>query len=119
MARKARFHLPGIPQHLIQRGNNREPCFYAEADYARYLTELAEAADRNTCCIHAYVLMTNHVHGLGAAARRLGLGAIGAYRPHRIRSRRFFFSHTSASPSSRPASAIQLSTEASSMSSPM
>lgn len=45
MARKARFTLPGIPQHLIQRDNNREPCFYAEADYARNLTDLGQAAD--------------------------------------------------------------------------
>ncbi len=33
MARKPRFNLPGVPQHVIQRGNNREPCFFAEADY--------------------------------------------------------------------------------------
>lgn len=64
MARKARFNLPGIPQHVIQCGNNREPCFYAEADYDRYLVDLSEAANHNACRIHAYVLMTNHVHVL-------------------------------------------------------
>jgi putative transposase len=62
MSRKSRFHLPGIPQHVIQRGNNREPCFYAADDYQRYLVDLKEAADKNRCHIHAYVLMTNHVH---------------------------------------------------------
>ena len=62
MARKPRFVLPGIPQHVIQRGNNREPCFYAEADYSRYLCDLQEAAEKNNAAIHAYVLMTNHVH---------------------------------------------------------
>ncbi len=40
MARKARFNLPGAPQHIIQCGNNREPCFYAGSDYHRYLGDL-------------------------------------------------------------------------------
>lgn len=62
MARKARFNLPGVPQHIVQRGNNREPCFFAEGDYQRYLHDLHEAAKRNNVAIHAYVLMTNHVH---------------------------------------------------------
>lgn len=62
MPRKPRFQLPGLPQHIIQRGNNREPCFYAEADYSRYLENLKEALARNQCALHAYVLMTNHVH---------------------------------------------------------
>jgi putative transposase len=64
MSRKPRFILPGIPQHVIQRGNNREPCFYAEQDYWRYLDDLKEAATHNQAAIHAYVLMTNHVHRL-------------------------------------------------------
>jgi putative transposase len=62
MPRKPRFQLPGIPQHIIQRGNNREPCFYAEPDYQRYLEALGDALQRNRCELHAYVLMTNHVH---------------------------------------------------------
>ena len=62
MSRKPRFLLPGIPQHVIQRGHNREPCFYAQADYHRYQKNLHEAADKNQASIHAYVLMTNHVH---------------------------------------------------------
>jgi putative transposase len=73
MARKARFNLPGIPQHLIQRGNNREPCFFAESDYQRYLADLSEAADRNACRIHAYALMTNHVHVLVTPMSEHGL----------------------------------------------
>jgi len=39
MPRKPRFTIPGLPQHVIQRGNNREPCFFAEEDYSRYLGE--------------------------------------------------------------------------------
>ena len=62
MARKPRFIIPGVPQHVIQRGNNREPCFFAEADYARHLDDLHVAAEKNKAAIHAYVLMTNHVH---------------------------------------------------------
>ena len=62
MPRKPRFNLVGVPQHVIQRGNNREPCFYAEEDYLRYLDDLEKSAKKNDCRIHAYVLMTNHVH---------------------------------------------------------
>ena len=62
MPRKPRFNLPGIPQHVIQRGNNREPCFYSEQDYLRYLDDLRSSASKYSCQIHAYVLMTNHVH---------------------------------------------------------
>ena len=60
MPRKPRFNLIGMPQHVIQRGNNREPCFYAEEDYRRYLGDLHTSAEKFQCRIHAYVLMTNH-----------------------------------------------------------
>ncbi|MCZ6801570.1 MAG: transposase [Nitrospirae bacterium] len=62
MARLPRFFVPGYPLHVIQRGNNREAVFSADADYSRYLEWLTEAANRHGCAIHAYVLMTNHVH---------------------------------------------------------
>lgn len=62
MARMARLYLAGCPQHLIQRGNNRMPCFRVEADYQFYLEHLEKAAKRHGVAIHAYVLMTNHVH---------------------------------------------------------
>jgi REP-associated tyrosine transposase len=62
MPRKVRFNLIGIPQHIIQRGNNREACFYNQDDYEQYLHGLQIAADKFNCKIHAYVLMTNHVH---------------------------------------------------------
>jgi len=60
--RRARLSLPGIPWHIIQRGNNRSVCFYAEEDYRLYLHHLQELAPRFGCAVHAYVLMTNHVH---------------------------------------------------------
>lgn len=62
MPRRARVSVPGIPWHIIQRGNNRSPCFYADKDYHKYLDTLGEQAKKFRCDIHAYVLMTNHVH---------------------------------------------------------
>jgi putative transposase len=72
--RKPRFSLPGVPQHVIQRGNNREPCFLAEQDYRRYLEDLAATAQKSSCRIHAYVLMTNHVHLLVTPMQESGIG---------------------------------------------
>ena len=62
MPRRARLTLPGVPLHLIQRGNSRTACFYADEDYALYLHHMQELAPRFGCALHAYVLMTNHVH---------------------------------------------------------
>ena len=62
MARKPRFNLIGVPQHVIQRGNNRDVTFFAEQDYQFYLECFYDAASRYHVNIHAYVLMTNHVH---------------------------------------------------------
>lgn len=62
MPRRARLVIPGVPWHIIQRGNNRSACFYTEDDYHRYLDTLGEQADKYCCSVHAYVLMTNHVH---------------------------------------------------------
>ena len=62
MPRRARLCLPNVPLHIIQRGNNRQACFYADEDYRKYLEWLQEYAAKTGCLIHAYVLMTNHVH---------------------------------------------------------
>ena len=62
MPRRPRLAIPSIPWHVIQRGNNRSACFYAEDDYRYYLNTLREQANKYGCAIHAYVLMTNHVH---------------------------------------------------------
>lgn len=62
MARLPRLYLPGCALHVIQRGNNREACFYDEADYKAYLSFLKDAATKYQVAIHAFVLMTNHVH---------------------------------------------------------
>lgn len=62
MPRRPRVTLPGVPLHLIQRGNNRQACFFADDDYRAYLEWLEEYSTECECAIHAYVLMTNHVH---------------------------------------------------------
>ncbi len=62
MPRRPRLNLAEMPLHVIQRGNNRQACFFAEEDYRFYLYWLKKGADKYGCDIHAYVLMTNHVH---------------------------------------------------------
>jgi len=62
LARLPRLDLPGVAQHVVQRGNDRQPCFGDTADYLKYRIDLCEAALRHRCVVHAYVLMTNHVH---------------------------------------------------------
>jgi putative transposase len=62
VARLPRFFIKGQPQHIIQRGNNRDLLFADTSDYRFYLDCLTEAAKRHGAAIHAYCLMTNHVH---------------------------------------------------------
>ncbi|PWF45112.1 transposase [Massilia glaciei] len=66
MARRARLVLADVPLHIIQRGNNRHRCFAVDSDYLVYLDLLATCASESGCAIHAYVLMTNHVHLLAS-----------------------------------------------------
>lgn len=68
MARLPRYVIPGQPQHIIQRGNNRQPIFADESDYTFFRDTLVEAAGRHGLAIHAYVWMTNHVHLLATPA---------------------------------------------------
>ncbi|HEU5177718.1 MAG TPA: transposase [Burkholderiales bacterium] len=62
MPRAARSVIVDCPLHIVQRGINRGPCFFGDADYATYLRYLAVFSARFGCSIHAYCLMTNHVH---------------------------------------------------------
>ncbi|NYT58707.1 transposase [Alcaligenaceae bacterium] len=62
MARLPRYVIPGQPQHIIQRGNNRQPIFASVADYQFFRDALVDAAHKHGLAIHAYVWMTNHVH---------------------------------------------------------
>lgn len=74
MARLPRLDLTGIPQHIVQRGNNRLPCFLDDEDRARYRHVLGDALRATGCALHAYVLMDNHVHLLATPTEA---GAIG------------------------------------------
>ena len=62
MPRKPRMYKPGMPCHVIQRGNNREASFFSDQDYQFYLECLYDASQKYGVLVHAYVLMTNHVH---------------------------------------------------------
>ena len=73
MARLGRYFIEGQALHVIQRGNNRKAVFFTDEDRVRYREWLTEAAGENGLKVHAYVLMTNHVHLLvtPAAAKSL------------------------------------------------
>lgn len=70
MSRPPRIQLDGVPLHLVQRGHNRAACFFDDDDYEFYLHCLGRALDEQECALHAYVLMTNHVHMLLTPTRR-------------------------------------------------
>ncbi len=76
MARLPRLDLPNMPQHIIPRGNNKEPCFFEEQDYKVYLSKLNEFAKLNQVSVHAFVLMTNHVHLLVTASHEGGVSKL-------------------------------------------
>ncbi|MEO8847988.1 MAG: transposase [Casimicrobiaceae bacterium] len=62
MPRQLRLDLANIPQHVVQRGHDRQPCFFTHADRARHLQDLREIALHEGCNVHTCMLMTNHVH---------------------------------------------------------
>ena len=64
MPRKPRFYLPGVPVHIVHRGQSRDPVFFESQDYATYAYWVGEAAKRYDVRVHAFVLMTNHIHFL-------------------------------------------------------
>lgn len=74
MARQPRIDLADTAQHLIQRGNNRQACFFTDNDRRFYLEWLQQAAEKYGGSVHAYVLMANHVHLLATGAERGALG---------------------------------------------
>jgi len=57
MARLPRVSPPGMPQHIIQRGNNRQVCFADSADFAAYADWLYEASQKYQVAVHAWVFM--------------------------------------------------------------
>lgn len=73
MPRRPRILLDGVPLHVVQRGHNRGPCFFAEENYRAYLHWLAHGLKAHGIALHAYVLMTNHVHLLVTPERAIEL----------------------------------------------
>ncbi len=76
MARLPRFVIPGQPQHVIQRGNNRDVIFVRDEDYHFYLEKLNDACKKYDCDVHAYILMTNHVHLLITPHTKNGISKV-------------------------------------------
>ncbi len=64
MPRRKRTYLPGYPYHIVQRGNNREACFFESENFQFYLELWKECCKRYGVGVHAYCLMTNHIHFL-------------------------------------------------------
>lgn len=62
MARRRRYGPKSVSQHVIQRGNNRQMCFVSDSDYMAYIHWLKQYSAKFSVAIHAWVLMTNHVH---------------------------------------------------------
>lgn len=95
MARLPRIDLAGIPQHVVQRGNNRLPCFLDHRDRWEYLSLLREALQATGCRLHAYVLMENHTHllmtppeagAVGQLMQRLGRRYVARFNTHHGRT---------------------------------
>ena len=76
MPRRHRLVLPGMPLHVIQRGHDRQPCFFVEDDYLNFLDWLQQQARATRSKVHAYVLMTNHVHLLLSVADAKSLACL-------------------------------------------
>jgi putative transposase len=83
MPRRARVSVPDVPMHIVQRGHNREASFFSDEDRLYYLEQLQRLLPEHGCALHAYVLMTNHVHLLltpetetsaGLLMKHLGIG---------------------------------------------
>ena len=79
MPRRPRLAPIGVPQHIVQRGNNRQVCFTSDNDIAAYAGWLDEAARKYEVSIHAWVFMTNHVHLLATPNREAALSAMMQY----------------------------------------
>ena len=76
MPRKPRMYLADIPAHVVQRGNNRDACFYSDDDYLFYIEVLGQGLRRYKVKLHAYCLMTNHVHLLMTPVDETGISRV-------------------------------------------
>jgi putative transposase len=88
MARQPRLVVPGLPIHIVQRGNNRTTCFKGKEDFLVYLALLRELVPEYKCSLHAYCLMPDHVHLLLTPSTERGCG--GLMRDSSFRYSQFF-----------------------------
>jgi len=78
MPRRARIVVPGIPHHVIQRGNNRQDVFFVDGDRRAYLQFLREQAEKHELAVLGYCLMDNHMHVVATPAEATSLArAVG------------------------------------------
>jgi putative transposase len=90
MARLARLVIPGMPHHITQRGNRRQPTFFNESDYAAYMELMADFCREEGVEIWSYCLLPNHVHLIAVPRTETSLRqAIG--EAHRRYTRRINF----------------------------
>ena len=73
MPRRPRMYLPDLPYHIVQRGNNREACFIEPENYSYYLELWKEVSTRYDVSVHAYCLMTNHIHVLATPQEKTSI----------------------------------------------
>jgi len=92
MARLARLVVPGLPHHVTQRGNRRQPVFFDDADFTAYKALVAECCQAREVRCLAWCLMPNHVHLILTPADADGLRAALA-EAHRRYSRRINLAH--------------------------
>jgi putative transposase len=76
MPRPTRLVVAGHAHHIIHRGNNRQAIFFEDADRRFFLAALGEALGAHDCALHAYVLMTNHVHLPITPGHEAGVGGL-------------------------------------------
>lgn len=73
MPRRPRGYLANYTYHIVQRGNNKEACFLEPQNYQFYLELWQEVATKNDVAVHAYCLMTNHIHFLVTPKTETGI----------------------------------------------
>lgn len=84
MARLPRLSLPGIPQHVVQQGNNLQTCFFTGSDYDYYLDCLREGTEKYDVMVHAYSLLANHLHLLMTPSSEAGISRLMQYLGRRF-----------------------------------
>ncbi len=76
MPRRTRMYVPGLPYHIVQRGNNHQACFLEAENYQFYIQLWQELSLRYSVVVHAYCLMTNHIHFLATPETKTSLSNV-------------------------------------------